>query len=155
MRLDARTGHIATTLPGDALDITAHCRPLPPKPPETDSYVDYQRRSFDGLASYAERLRHAFEEGDTTVLDGRADHALGRELRSCRVESTGHWPDTTIELHCTHARFPDLEIVRVLGLFDELGRQTSPEHAGAYLLEDIDTGQLPPASEATGDQLYI
>lgn len=155
MRLDAHTGHIATTLPGDSLDITPHCRPLPPEPPETSSYVGYHRHSFEGLAAYAERLRRALEDGDTTALEGRADRALGHELRSCRVESTGHWPDTTIELHCTHARFPDLELVRVLGLFDELGRQTPPEHAGAHLLEDIDTGQLPPASEASGSQLYI
>jgi hypothetical protein len=107
------------------------------------------------LASYAEKLRRAFDDGDTAVLEGRADRALGRDLRSCHVASNGQWPDETIELRCTHARYPNLELVRVLGLFDELGRQTPPEHAEAYLLEDIDTGQLPPAGEAIDDQLYI
>lgn len=153
-RLNAREGSVTTPLPAESVDITEHCWPLPPKPVEAEAYADYQRRSFDGLTDYAEKLRRAFEDGDATALAGD-NRVFNTDLRGFRAELTGHWPDTTLELHCTHARYPGLELVRVLALFDELGRQIPPDYAGVHLMEAFDTGQFPPASAAVHGQLYI
>lgn len=156
LRIDARSGRVETTLLADSVDITDVCRSLPPEPPDADSYATHQQRSFDGLARYGEKLRRAFEDGDTMAFDGgSAEDALGNDLRSCRAELVGHWPDTTIHLRCTRARHPGLELVRVIALFDELGRQTPPEHAGTHLLEDIETGHVPSTDQAVDGTLYF
>ena len=147
LRVDARTGQARTVLPAESLDIAEHCRPLPPEPVDADSYAEYQRSSFDGLASYAAELRRA--------PSTEAGHAYGEGLTSCRAELAGHWPGTAIRLRCTHSRFPGLELVRVLPLFDELGRQSFPENAAAALLEDLETGAIPPADRAENGVLHI
>lgn len=155
LRLDAHDGQVESVLPAESVDITEHCWPLCPKPVETDSYAEYQRGRFNGLADHAEKLRRAFEDSDSAAFDGNAERASGNRLRSVRVELSEAWPDTAIHLRCTHADYPGLELVRALPLFDELGRQHPPEQAGHHLLEAVDAGTLPPASQAHHGQLSI
>lgn len=152
--LDAEDGSPGTALSTESVEITERCWPLSPEPVEADSYAEFQRRSFDGLAEHAEKTRRAFEDGDTTALAGD-DRVFNTDLRGLHTELVGQWPNTRLELHCTHARYPDMELVRVLPLFDELGRQTPPEYASVHLLEAFDSNQLPPASEAIHGTLYI
>jgi hypothetical protein len=129
-RVDTHVGGVETVLPAESIDITEHCWPRAPEPVDAEAYADYQRRGFEGLAP----------EGD---------------LYGCRAELVGDWPDTTVELHCVHTRYPGLDLVRVLPLYDELGRQTPPEQAAHHLLETFGTGQLPSASAAVDGILHI
>lgn len=141
LRLDGRDGTVATSLPPESIEITDHCWPLPCQPPEVDSYAEYQRRTLD------------------QVFPGtRPNHAPSRsadKLRSARAELFGSWPNTTIALRCTHDDYPGIELVRLLPLFDELGRQHPPEHADIQLHEDLDTGAVPPTDRSHHDRLFI
>lgn len=51
--------------------------------------------------------------------------------------------------------FPGLVLRRRVPLFDELGRIEQPEYASVYLMEDLATGAVPPASEAHNGILDI
>lgn len=142
LRVHAPTGQVGTVLPAESVEITEQCWPLPPKPPDADSYAEYQRRKLDTALPPTSPNSETPREG----ADG---------LRSCRAELAGSWPDTTIHLRCTHTEYPGLELVRVLGLFDELGRQHPPEYAEVHLQEAFDTGTLPAISKARHGLLYI
>lgn len=154
IRVDARDGKVETMWSPESVEMTEWCWSLSSQPVEADAYAEYQRRSFDGLAEYAEKMRRAYEDGDTAASYGD-NRVFNTDLRGLRAELVGQWPDTRLELRCTHARYPGMELVRVLPLFDELGRQTPPEYAGVHLLEAFDSNQLPPASEALHGTLYI
>lgn len=141
LRLDGRDGAVTTPLPAESVEITDRCWSLPRQPPEASSYAEYQRRTLD-----------------QALPGARPDHAPSRSadrLRTGRAELIGSWPNTTIALRCTHADYPRLELVRLLPLFDELGRQHPPEHADVHLQEDFDTGNIPPRSQARRGRLFI
>jgi hypothetical protein len=142
-RIDTRTNHIETPVPADSVEITDRRWPRPPKPVEADSYAEYQRRQFDNLDTYWQ------------PVDGGPPKPLATGMRDCRSELAGTWPETVVRISFTHEHFPGLRLVRTLPIFDELGRQDPPEYADINLMEDLDTGELPPTSDAADGILQI
>lgn len=67
----------------------------------------------------------------------------------------GQWPETRMEWTFTHPSRPGLVLRRRLALFDGLGRLAEPEYCDVHLMEDLDTGALPPADRARGGILEI
>ena len=127
--IDARDGSLTTLMPADTVDITEGCWPLPLEPVDADSYAEYQRNNFEGLAA-----------------SGMTD---------CRTELVGAWPETEVRISFSHTRFPGLRLVRTVLIFDELGRQRLPYDASIRLVEDLDTGNLPSVNEAVNGVLYV
>ncbi|MEV6305614.1 hypothetical protein AB0M02_39790 [Actinoplanes sp. NPDC051861] len=141
VRLDPGTGAIGTALA--KVDIGDHCWPMSSPPADAESYARYQRDCFTDL----DNAWHDLTTGTSTPLAGHTS----------RWESdlAGSWPDTQLVLSFEHQRYPGLRLRRRVRLFDELGRPTPPEFADIHLMEDIDTGSLPPAAGAVDGLLDV
>jgi hypothetical protein len=125
---------VTVLLPGDAVDITELCWPLVPRPLDTDSYVEQVRVSNDSINAYWHR-----EQGDEPL-------ALGLSQGQARLSGT--WPHTHLEWTFAFDPYPGLTLRRRVPLFDELDRITPPQYPDINLMEDLDTGALPPANAA-------
>ena len=64
------------------------------------------------------------------------------------VTVVGDWPRTRVVVAFRHASRPGLLLRRTLPVFDAAGRIATAEYASIHLMEDVETGQLPPASAA-------
>ena len=69
-------------------------------------------------------------------------------LREPRVDVRGEWPDTRVEVSFRHPYFPGGRMRRVLRVFDAAGRFMPSLYASVHLMEDLDTGRLPPVETA-------
>ncbi|WNV74903.1 hypothetical protein [Geodermatophilus sp. DSM 44513] len=116
---------VDVVLPADSVDVTAHCRPLGPRPVDHDSYARFWLRTWADASGAVRPV----EEG---VSGGHA-------------QLVGRWPETTIEVTFDWAGRPGVRLRRRVRLFDELGRHTPPEHSTAHLAEDLATGRVPEA----------
>ncbi|PFG98896.1 hypothetical protein A8924_6422 [Saccharopolyspora erythraea NRRL 2338] len=98
----------------------------------------------DEVEEHAERERARFEDA-------------GRYLRlsDARSEIEGEWPDLRVRLAFRHPHLPGGWLRRRWRVFDEVGRPTSETHADVHLMEDLETGQLPPPEEAVDGVLDI
>lgn len=134
LRLAPVNSQSETVLAADSLEITEHCWPRSAKPVEADSYARHQLEAFEGL-----RIAGVGEVS---------------------AELIGAWPHTAIRVSFTHMRRPGLRLVRMVPLFDELGRLRPPEQASFHLVEALDenwggASTLPPASEAVDGILQV
>ncbi len=111
----------------DPLDVT-DLVPLT-RPPDADSYLEAM------LARYP-------VPDLTGVSDGVA-------------RLVGRWPDSRVEWTFTHPSRPGLVLRRRRALFDEIGRLHEPHYCDVHLMEDLDTGALPPAQDARDGVLDI
>jgi hypothetical protein len=124
LAVDPADGRVRELLAADSVDVSAHLRPPGDPPADADSYVRYWARYW----------------GD---VDGRVAPVTGR-MRNGRVEVTGAWPETALEITFDWAPLPGWRLRRRLPLFDELGRPTPPEYSDVHLGEDLATGKIPP-----------
>lgn len=125
-----RPGAESETLLAVDLDITAHCRPLVPRSPETDSYL---RRVA---------LHHPVPAWD--------------DVSGGVSEVVGDWPDARLAWTFEHPSRPGLRLRRTFALFDEIGRIAPDLELAAGNLEgDLDTGRLPRAQAAEDGTLDI
>jgi hypothetical protein len=131
----AHEGHEVLLAP-DAVDVTEHCWPLVPEPLEAGSYAERVRAANDGL--------------DTWWSSGDATGPLANGLSAGSTRLVADWPDTHLQWTFDHDSRPGAVLRRRVPLFDELGRITPPEHADIHLMEDLETGDLPPIT-ATRD----
>ncbi|MEO7130506.1 MAG: hypothetical protein ABIZ07_03915, partial [Dermatophilaceae bacterium] len=87
-----------------------------------------------------------------SIDDGHDSEGAGSPLTAgvshARTRLSGQWPDTCLEWTFSYQRYPGLVLRRRVPLFDELGRAVNHETAVIHLIEDLDTGALPPASAA-------
>ncbi len=67
----------------------------------------------------------------------------------------GPWPDTHLQWTFRWAARPGLILRRRVRLYDELGRPAPLEYAAIHLMEDLETGAVPPSSEACDGILDI
>ena len=68
---------------------------------------------------------------------------------------SGGWPNMRLVITFRHARRPGLLLRRTLELFDEAGGPVSHTYADIHLMEDLDTGGIPPAEEAVDGVLDV
>jgi hypothetical protein len=141
--LDPAARAVKPVLGPDAVDITERTWPLPPAP--RPGALDHAQRwldRFGGLDAY-----WTDEAGATKPLTGGMTD----------VSSTldGEWPDLAVRVAFRHPHFPAGRLSRRIPLFDELGRPVEPEYADIALMEDLDTGYLPPVTEAVEGVLRI
>lgn len=125
------------------VDISAHCWPLGPAPVDADSYARSQRDRFSDL----DHAWHDVETGDSGPL------ADGTSNWICDLD--GSWPHTRLVITFSHRDYPGVRLRRSVPLFDEIGRIDPPEFADIHLMEDLDTGNLPPASAAVDGLLDV
>ena len=125
---------VTTLLAADALDITDLCWPVLTKPLEADSYEAQTLARNSWLEPYWEGA------------DGIRPLARGMSEVATRLD--GQWPETHIEWTFRWHRRPGARLRRRFRLYDELGRIVKPEFADIHLMEDLDTGAVPPAFAA-------
>lgn len=133
----SETGTIRPVYRPDSIDISGHAPPV--RPLEGDAiqrHVATVSGPFDGLAH---RLRGS--EGSTRELyEGLSD---------LDVRADGVWPDLRLILTFRHSRRPGLLLRRTFALFDDAGGPVFHSFADIHLMEDVVTGGMPPADEAT------
>lgn len=71
------------------------------------------------------------------------------------VEVIGVWPETRVEVSFRHPHYARGRLRRTLRVFDDAGRVTPTQYAGVHLMEDVETGALPPVSRARDGILDI
>ncbi|WP_146081690.1 hypothetical protein [Clavibacter michiganensis] len=91
--------------------------------------------------------------GDPRDTRGRAPLAQGMSGSSVTV--VGEWPRTRVVVEFRHASRPGLLLRRTLPVFDAAGRIATAEYAAIHLMEDVETGQLPPAGAARDGILEV
>lgn len=67
----------------------------------------------------------------------------------------GRWPELVVAVRFRHPYFPGGRMLRRIPLFDELGRPVVPENADLYLMEALETRELPPREEAVEGVLEV
>lgn len=144
VRLDPVDREVRTVLGTGAVDITDRCWPLPAGPPaDADAYATRWLDRLSGLDAFWH------------PSDGGPPAPLARGLHGSRAALDGVWPDLAVRVTFGHPWYPQGVLTRRIPLFDELGRPDVPEHCDVYLMEDLETGYLPPADEAVEGVLEI
>jgi hypothetical protein len=141
LRLDAGSGSVTVLAPAGSIDVTTLCRPTVARPLEAGSY------EARVLASYGD-LDAAWVGPDRT-------RPLAVGMSAARARLVGLWPSTQLERTFAFDGRPGLRLRRLVPLYDELGRIAEPEFTDIHLMEDLETGALPPASEAVDGVLDI
>ncbi|WP_219412963.1 hypothetical protein [Pseudonocardia nigra] len=141
--LDPVARRVAQALAPDAVVIAAHCWPPPSAPPaHVMEHAEQWLGRFAGLEAF-----WTDEAGATAPL------AAG--MTDARAALDGEWPDLAVRVTFRHPYFPGGLLSRRIPLVDELGRPVEPEYADIGLMEDLDTGYLPPMTEAVDGILEI
>lgn len=130
LELNASTGQLTKLLTDDCPDISADCWE------RVDTRGDRHRHVRKWLEEFSD-------------LDGVAN------ITESRVQVSGEWPDVEMLLSFAHPSFPAGRIRRRYQLFDELGRMREPGYVGVYLMEDLESGNLPPGELAKAGVLEI
>jgi hypothetical protein len=158
LRVDDRD---TAPLPGDEWGFTAHELAAREEEARADDAVvawDLVRLPEDLARAATEALVAGFGDpdaywGDPRHPDDRLPLAEG--MHGSRVSVVGAWPDTRVEIAFRHPHLPDGLLRRTIAVFDAAGRIAAPEYAPIHLMEDVETGHLPPASAARDGILEI
>lgn len=119
-------------LTASRVDIGDGCWPLCSRPLDAGSYATQVLADHSGL-----------DESWRSI--GSTPSSGPRDMRTTLV---GEWPDTLLQWTFRSAVRPGVLLRRRMRLYDELGRRDPPEFADVALMEDLDTGALPPTSDA-------
>ncbi|WP_432545022.1 hypothetical protein [Kineococcus sp. SYSU DK002] len=131
--VDADDGSRVELLPAEAVDISEHCWPLAPKPPEA-------------------KLR-AWQTLRATQRDAEHLERVGAHDVQYRLD--GSWPQTVLELTFTVLERPGVRLRQRVPLFDELGRTIGSQAAAAPLVDQLAAHWLPAMSRARDGFLDI
>ncbi|WP_181033523.1 hypothetical protein [Arthrobacter sp. SX1312] len=80
---------------------------------------------------------------------------LSDGLSGTRVDVVGEWPATRVEVSFIHPHYPEGRLRRAYRVFDDAGRIKPTEFAAIHLMEDLDTRDLPPVTNAHNTILDI
>ncbi|BBE22196.1 hypothetical protein MN0502_10790 [Arthrobacter sp. MN05-02] len=80
---------------------------------------------------------------------------LSDGVADARVDVVGDWPQTQVEVSFIHPHYRQGRLRRTYRVFDDAGRVKSWQYASIHLMEDLDTGALPPAKDARNTMLDI
>ena len=114
-------------------------------PADRQAAVESACAEFAGFDAYWQELNRSAEP-----LAGGLT-----ELRGFRVEVVGEWPFTSIAVSFRHPLYPLGRLRRTLRVFDDAGRVWPMPYASIHLMEDLDTGALPPFGHARDGILEI
>ncbi|WP_337061775.1 hypothetical protein [Kineococcus sp. G2] len=129
----SRGGREVSLAAAQEVDISTGCWPIVPRPVDVDSYLQRVLAEFGSLSAH--------------TLGTSGGHTLdGRDVVDARL--LGQWPRVRLEWTFGHTSRPGLVLRRRVELFDEVGRKAYPEYADVALMEDLDTGRIPPADQA-------
>jgi hypothetical protein len=158
LRADERD---ATPLDGDEWGLVAHeltTREEEARP--DDPVVPWDLVPLpDELARAATEALVA-EFGDPDAYWGDPRHPTDRSplaagMSGSRVTVVGAWPRTRVEIAFRHPHVPEGLLRRTIAVFDAAGRIATAQYASIHLMEDVETGHLPPASAARDGILEI
>ncbi|MBG6181153.1 hypothetical protein [Arthrobacter sp. CAN_A1] len=127
------------------------------------STPDDARAPWDMVALLAEQRQAAIDAvcGEFTNVDsyweapGGYMKPLTDGMSDARVMVADDWPDTRVEVSFKHPHYPNGRLRRTFRVFDDAGRITPTQFATISLMEDLDTGALPPARNARDGILEI
>ncbi|WP_375493484.1 hypothetical protein [uncultured Jatrophihabitans sp.] len=133
----SRNGSVRTVYAPDTIDVSTTQPKLGTRPSETQiqAAVAAIRSQFDHVESYW----HDEDGNSYPLADG---------ITEPNVDVRGEWPHTTVAVSLRHPSRPGLVLRRTFAVFNERGQAVEHEYADIYLMEDLDTGYLTPASEA-------
>lgn len=80
---------------------------------------------------------------------------LSDDLSGTRIDVVDDWPNTRVEVSFAHPHYPEGRLRRTFRVFDDAGRIRPMEYAAIHLMEDLDTRDLPPATNAHNNILDI
>jgi hypothetical protein len=129
---------------GRELRVELDCRPWisRPEPPPGLDVRQFEQTQLERLS--AELL------GGWTDSDGQ-QLPLIRGVSFDALELRGAFPGTEVVALFHGASRPGIQFGRRLGLYDELGNPVDHDHAGIFLMEDVESGGLPPPARCVPD----
>ncbi len=144
----------ATSIPGWSEDDTPATYPLAagnPRAPwdRVDLPAEQMKAAVDAVCAQFADLDAYWRtpQGDTSPLaDG---------VKETRIDVIGQWPVTRVEVSFAHPHYPQGRLRRTYRVFDDAGRIRSVQYASIHLMEDLDTGALPPVGNARNTILDI
>ncbi|GAA1923199.1 hypothetical protein GCM10009737_26090 [Nocardioides lentus] len=142
LRIDPATGEVEQAIGPDALDVAGRGWPRGATPVDAG---DYESATRAGLAEL---------DRFWTGTDGRVT-PLATGMSDSRAELVGSWPDTCVEVTFDWSFRPGVRLRRRIPLYDVLGRVAVPDSPDIDLMEDLDTGDVPPASYAVAGVLDV
>lgn len=80
---------------------------------------------------------------------------LSDGLNGTRVDVVDDWPNTRVDVSFAHPYYPEGRLRRTFHVFDDAGRIRPTEYACIHLMEDLDTQDLPPITNAHNNILDI
>lgn len=80
---------------------------------------------------------------------------LASGMRNAEVHIEDEWPATRAVITFQHSHWPDGRLRRSIRVFDDAGRVSTNPYASIHLMEDLDTGHLPPPSQAHDGYLDV
>ncbi|WP_208739934.1 hypothetical protein [Arthrobacter agilis] len=110
---------------------------------------EQKKAAVEALCAEFDRLESYWRTpgGEMVPLtDGVAD---------ARVDVVGDWPQTQVEVSFIHPHYRQGRLRRTYRVFDDAGRIKSWQYASIHLMEDLDTGVLPPHKVALNTILDI
>ncbi|WP_345482212.1 hypothetical protein [Amnibacterium soli] len=87
--------------------------------------------------------------------DGSSAHPLSDGLHDATVHVVGDYPHTRVEVTFRHPAYPAGHLRRTYPVYDPAGRIRVDEDLAIWLMEDLDTRDLPPATAAVDGILHI
>lgn len=130
------TGVVRTVYEPDSIDISGHAPPVHPL--EGDAI----QRHVATVSGPFGKLEQHWRRPDGST------QALSEGMSNTGVEVEGEWPDSRLVITFRHPVRPGLLLRRTLTLFDDAGGPVFHTYAEIHLMEDLDTGGVPPADEA-------
>jgi hypothetical protein len=126
------------------LRVDLDCRPWTSRP-EPPPGLDV--RQFE--QTQLERLSAEFLGGWTDSQGERLP--LIRDVSFDALELRGTFPDAEVVALFHGVGRPGIQFGRRFGLYDELGNPVDHRYAGIYLMEDVESGGLPPPARCVPD----
>lgn len=133
----AADGTIRTVLAPESVDIGSFEPLLVPRPEEAE------------IAAHVAASREVFADLEHFWRDRSGwAHPLSDGLEDMGTAVEGDWPTTVLLVRLRHPSRPGLLLQRRFGLYDERGRPVALDDATIEIMEDLDTGYLPPVTKA-------
>jgi hypothetical protein len=142
---------------------SAHDHGLPPAPARTIDLPDRPDTRWRPADLSEQRIREATTAashwfGDPNAFWHGEDGSVGplaSGLHDAEVHVEEEWPRTRVVVTFRHPHWAAGRLRRSVRVFDDAGRLAAHPFVDIHLMEDLDTGHLPPVDRATNGYLDI